>query len=90
MQLGVGLTEVLSRDFMALWEQAEPFLMPQVDVLLQPRVSLDLSKSLLFFYSLVNASVCRYFFYKQDELYLHIAFAIKTTRLEKRIKKILA
>lgn len=38
LQLGVGLTEVLSRDFMALWEQAEPFLMPQVDVLLQPRV----------------------------------------------------
>ncbi|XP_042870409.1 sodium- and chloride-dependent glycine transporter 2-like isoform X3 [Penaeus japonicus] len=38
LQLGVGLTEVLSRDFMALWKQAEPFLMPQVDVLLQPRV----------------------------------------------------
>ncbi|XP_042214885.1 uncharacterized protein LOC121861306 isoform X2 [Homarus americanus] len=38
LQLGIGLTEIFKRDFQALWELARPFLIPQLDTLLQPRV----------------------------------------------------
>ncbi|XP_071541555.1 uncharacterized protein [Panulirus ornatus] len=38
LQLGIGLTEMYGRDFLTLWELARPFLIPQGETLMQPRV----------------------------------------------------
>ncbi|XP_069955692.1 sodium- and chloride-dependent glycine transporter 2 isoform X3 [Cherax quadricarinatus] len=38
LQLGIGLTEMYRRDIASLWELAHPFLIPQGNTLLQPRV----------------------------------------------------